>query len=71
MVLVGFIFNEKLILFLYFFRFEGSVFFVYDHKVLQKEVDLLEDAIVYFYPHTVRIIQPSSIASIYLFQHLL
>ena len=38
---------------LFFFRFEGSIFFVYDRHFLQKEADLLEDAIIYFYPHSV------------------
>ncbi|CAB3987494.1 Hypothetical predicted protein [Paramuricea clavata] len=33
-------------------RFEGSIFFVYDRHFLQKEEDRLEDAIIYFYPHS-------------------
>ncbi|XP_028415224.1 uncharacterized protein LOC114538272 [Dendronephthya gigantea] len=36
-------------------RFEGSIFFVYDRHFLQKEEDLLEDAIIYFYPHSMPI----------------
>jgi hypothetical protein len=38
------------------FRFEGSIFFAYDRHFLQKEEDRLEDAIIYFYPHSVRFI---------------
>jgi hypothetical protein len=38
------------------FRFEGSIFFAYDRHFLQREEDRLEDAIIYFYPHSVSIV---------------
>ena len=36
-------------------RFEGSIFFAYDRHFLQKEEDRIEDAIIYFYPHSMPI----------------